>query len=235
MTIWLVSDTINIPTDCFEGVSVLGRKKEPDNTIQQILDVSQKLFLEKGYENTTVQDIVDNLGGLSRGAIYHHFKSKDEIIEAITNRFYHDGFYGYDTKSEKGKKGLEKLQARLLHAYKQHNEQDIFLMSSSLLRNPKYLASQFNEIINDVVPWIKALIEEGKKDGSMQVKNPEVAAQMFGLLLNTWCIPAVYPGDSQQMVERFALFGEQAACMGIPFMNDKLMYEYQKYAKKYSK
>jgi len=104
LTIWLVSDTINIPTDCFEGVSVLGRKKEPDNTIQQILDVSQKLFLEKGYENTTVQDIVDNLGGLSRGAIYHHFKSKDEIIEAITNRFYHDGFYGYDTKSEKGKK-----------------------------------------------------------------------------------------------------------------------------------
>ena len=64
----------------------MGRKKEPDNTIQKILDISHKLFLEKGYEQTTIQDIVDNLDGLSRGAIYHHFKSKDEIIKAITSR-----------------------------------------------------------------------------------------------------------------------------------------------------
>jgi len=212
----------------------MGRKKDPDNTIQQILDVSQKLFLQRGYENTTIQDIVNSLDGLSRGAIYHHFSSKEEIIEAITNRLYHNGFYGYDIKGEQGKKALEKLQRRLLHAYKQHNDQDIFLMSSSLLRNPKYLASQFNEIINDFVPWIKALIEEGNVDGSMQVNNPEAAAQMFGLLLNTWCIPAVYPGNSQQMMERFTLLGEQAACMGIPFMNEKLVSEYRKYAEKFS-
>lgn len=213
----------------------MGRKKAPDNTKQQILDVSQKLFLEKGYENTTVQDIVDSLDGLSRGAIYHHFTSKDEIIEAITRRFYHDGFYGYDSKSEQGRKALEKLQARWLHAYKKHNEHEIFLMSSSLLRNPKYLASQFREIIDSDVPQLKELIEEGNKDGSMQVENPAVAAQMLSFLINTWCIPAVYPGDSEQMIQRFALLGEQAAFMGIPFMNDKLMNEYKKYAEKYAK
>ena len=39
------------------------------------LDVSLKLFLEKGYEETTILDIVDQLGGLTRGAFYHHFKS----------------------------------------------------------------------------------------------------------------------------------------------------------------
>jgi AcrR family transcriptional regulator len=216
-------------------VRLLGRKKAPDSTIQQILDVSQKLFLEKGYENTTVQDIVDNLDGLSRGAIYHHFKSKDEIIEAITRRFYHNGFYGYDSKSEQGKNALEKMQGRWLHAYEKHNEHEIFLMSSSLLRNPKYLASQFREIIDSVVPELKALIEEGNKDGSMQVDNPAIAAQMLGFLLNTWCIPAVYPGDSEQMTQRFTLLGEQAAYMGIPFMNDKLMNEYRKYAEKYTK
>ncbi|HFL2572356.1 TPA: TetR/AcrR family transcriptional regulator [Clostridioides difficile] len=216
-------------------MSFLGRKKEPDNTIQKILDISHKLFLEKGYEQTTIQDIVDNLDGLSRGAIYHHFKSKDEIIKAITSRLYSDGFYGYDVKNDEGKTALGKLQYRLLHAYEQHNKQDIFLMSSSLLRNPKYLATQFDEIINDIVPWIKALIEEGNQDNSMQVKNPEIAAQMFGFLLNTWCIPTVYPGNPQQMIERFTLFGEQAAFMGISFMNDKIMCEYQKFVNKFSK
>ena len=46
------------------------RNKYPEETVQKILDVSMKLFLEKGYEETTVLDIVGELGGLTRGAFY---------------------------------------------------------------------------------------------------------------------------------------------------------------------
>ena len=62
----------------------MARNKHPEQTVQKILDVSLKLFGEKGYEKTTIQDIVDALG-MSKGAIYHHFKSKDDIIEALGN------------------------------------------------------------------------------------------------------------------------------------------------------
>ena len=58
----------------------MARNKYPELTVEKILEVSQRLFLEKGYEQTTIQDIVDNLGGLTKGAVYHHFKSKEEII-----------------------------------------------------------------------------------------------------------------------------------------------------------
>ena len=54
--------------------------------MERILDTAQRLFLEKGYEQTTIQDITDNLGGLTKGAIYHHFKSKEEIIDAVSDR-----------------------------------------------------------------------------------------------------------------------------------------------------
>ena len=56
--------------------------------MEKILEVSLALFNEKGYEKTTIQDIVNALG-MSKGAIYHHFKSKDEIIEALSERCYH--------------------------------------------------------------------------------------------------------------------------------------------------
>ena len=46
------------------------RNKYPEETVQKILDVSMKLFLEKGYEETTILDIVGELGGLTRGAFY---------------------------------------------------------------------------------------------------------------------------------------------------------------------
>ena len=52
------------------------RNKYPEETVQKILDASLKLFLEKGYEETTVLDIISEMGGLTRGAFYHHFKGR---------------------------------------------------------------------------------------------------------------------------------------------------------------
>jgi AcrR family transcriptional regulator len=68
----------------------MARNKYPEITVEKILEVSQRLFLTKGYDNTTIQDIVDELGGLTRGAIYHHFKSKEEIMDALTNKMFHE-------------------------------------------------------------------------------------------------------------------------------------------------
>lgn len=88
----------------------MARNKHPEQTVQKILDVSLKLFGEKGYEKTTIQDIVDALG-MSKGAIYHHFKSKDDIIEALGNQSYSsiDGLRAY-VSSFSDMNGLEKLR-----------------------------------------------------------------------------------------------------------------------------
>ena len=59
------------------------RNKYPEETVQKILDAALKLFSEKGYEETTVLDIIDNMGGMTRGAFYHHFKSKEEVLNAL--------------------------------------------------------------------------------------------------------------------------------------------------------
>lgn len=44
----------------------MSRNKYPELTVEKILDVSKKLFLTKGYEETTIQDIVDELGGCQK-------------------------------------------------------------------------------------------------------------------------------------------------------------------------
>ena len=63
----------------------MARNKYPEQTVKLILDVSTRLFVEKGYEQTSLQDII-NETKLSKGAIYHHFISKEEIFEAIFRR-----------------------------------------------------------------------------------------------------------------------------------------------------
>ncbi len=47
----------------------MARNKHPEETVNLILSVAFRLFMEKGYEHTSIQDIIDHLGGLSKGAI----------------------------------------------------------------------------------------------------------------------------------------------------------------------
>lgn len=63
----------------------MGRSKNPEQTKERIVDASIKLFIEKGYEQTTIQDILDALN-LSKGGLYHHFKSKEEILEVVKQK-----------------------------------------------------------------------------------------------------------------------------------------------------
>ena len=63
--------------------------KEPDIRRNEILDVAQQFFYTKGYEQTSVQDIIDQVG-IAKGTFYHYFGSKvellDELIERMTDQ-----------------------------------------------------------------------------------------------------------------------------------------------------
>ncbi len=63
------------------------REMQKEQTVAEILEVSETLFHEKGYENTSIQNIADKCG-LSKGALYHHFKSKEEVLERICLKQY---------------------------------------------------------------------------------------------------------------------------------------------------
>ena len=51
----------------------------------QIIEAAERLFYEKGYEQNSVQDVLDALS-LSKGGVYHYFQSKIELLEAVCRR-----------------------------------------------------------------------------------------------------------------------------------------------------
>src|SRR5947208_10997168 len=61
----------------------------------EIVAIAGELFAERGYANTTVREIADAAGILS-GSLYHHFASKDEIVDAVLSTFLHDLRERYD-------------------------------------------------------------------------------------------------------------------------------------------
>ncbi len=58
------------------------REKQTAKTIADIIKVAEKLFIQKGFEKTSVQEIAEKCG-MTKGAFYHHFKSKDHVLEKM--------------------------------------------------------------------------------------------------------------------------------------------------------
>lgn len=58
------------------------REKQAVETIADIMRESEKLFIEKGFEKTTVKEIAEKCG-MTKGALYHHFKSKEDVLEKL--------------------------------------------------------------------------------------------------------------------------------------------------------
>jgi AcrR family transcriptional regulator len=59
--------------------------KEPEVRKAEILDAAEKLFIEKSYERASVNDIIKSVG-LSKGAFYYYFKSKEEVLGEILEK-----------------------------------------------------------------------------------------------------------------------------------------------------
>ena len=59
--------------------------KEAEERRSEILDAAEKLFSEKGFDGTSTNDILDEVG-IARGTLYYHFKAKEDILDAMIDR-----------------------------------------------------------------------------------------------------------------------------------------------------
>lgn len=196
------------------------RNKYPEETVQKILEVSLKLFMEKGYDETTVLDIVANLGGLTRGAFYHHFKSKEEVLDALGDKLFFDNNPFERVKQYTNLNGLEKIKMSIKLQYEDSVQQSVGLMSLSMLKNPKILVKSLETNWNMVGPCIAELFEEGIKDGSIEKSaSPEVLSGLF-LMFNFWVMPTVFPGTKAEFMERILLEKKIFENLGAPIFDE---------------
>ena len=151
----------------------MARNKHPEETVHLILDVAFRLFMEKGYEHTSVQDIIDQLGGLSKGAIYHHFKSKDDILMAVTDRMTAESNKMLAAiRDRRDLNGREKLRAIFKESISRSVQNDIFTVAPNFHNNPKLLFSLLHDTIDEVAPnYIVPIIRQGIGDGRSEERR----------------------------------------------------------------
>ena len=200
----------------------MARNKYPEVTVERILDVSQRLFLEKGYENTTIQDIVDELGGLTKGAVYHHFKSKEEIMDAVGDRMFFSNNPFEAVRGRTDLNGLQKLQEAVRLNQSDQERVRLTAQSIPIAKSPRLLQEMIISNRKVLTPYFLELIEEGNRDGSMHTNYPREIAELLPLLTSLWLLSSVYPTSREQMKRKFLFLGEMLEKMGVPLMDDSI-------------
>lgn len=212
------------------GGRIMARNKNPEETVNRILDTAYRLFLEKGYEHTSIQDIINHLGGLSKGAIYHHFKSKEDILEAVTNRITEQSnLMLADIRDRKDLNGQEKLKAIFWESINRPVQDEIFTMAPNFQNNAKLMLSMVNDTVKQVAPsYILPIIEEGIADGTIVTDYPVQLAELIIFVANVWMNPMNFGDTKEESFGKFMVFQQMLRGFGLDIVDERMLGRLQK-------
>ena len=185
--------------------------KSAEERKSEILDVAEQLFAEKGFDNASTNDIIKKIG-IARGTLYHHFSSKEEILDAIVDRMISRSVAGAraiikDTRIPL----LERLTGAFLSLNLNSGAGAEVLEQIHKPQNALLHQKAQERLIGEVVPLIAELIEEGNKCKMFHSKYPLDAAEMIIIYSNTAFddLAGLSPKEMQDKMEAFIYHTEK--------------------------
>ncbi len=203
----------------------MSRNAHLEETVQLIKTVAYRLFMEKGYEHTSIQDIIDHLGGLSKGAIYHHFKSKEDLLVAVTDAMTSESNRMLTViRDRTDLTGKEKLKTIFKESINRSVQDEIFMVAPDFHRNPKLLFSLMHDTIDNVAPnYILPIIKQGIADGSLETDYPEQLAELILLVANVWMNPMIFNSSPEESYQKFMVFRKMLQGFGLDLVDDEIL------------
>ena len=197
----------------------MARNRDSHETRKKILEVSKDLFLEKGFDNTSIQDIIDGLDGLTKGVIYHHFESKDEILQSIVSENNQE-ILNYNWR---GDTALKKIQNSLMDAFSNLKYQRLVYSVSIMLRSPRLLGEQYLSLFSDFLPEIRKKVYEGVKDESIKTEYPEELADLIILTLDVWIGFQISVFSVEELKRKMNFIKLTFEGLGVQLITDEMM------------
>jgi hypothetical protein len=212
----------------------MSRRYNAQESKELIISSAEKLFLEKGFDKVSMRDISEE-AKLSKGAIYHHYKSKDEIIKEIINKYVElqrsmlvdlikktDGYTGKDKIVYLLDNIVDTVESRF---------KKLEVDEYQCIKSPDMVYMYLKNNMNYDAPMLADIIETGNKDGSLSVEKPLECAEIFLMLINIWMDPSVIPYPMERRFEKFKFLQSLMKNLGCDIITDEFIEKTLKYMK----
>lgn len=157
--------------------------KTYDQRQEQILNLARQLFYTQGYENTSVQNIIDTVQ-IAKGTFYHYFKSKDELLEAMLQRETETILQALqETIQNPELNALEKLNALFKQAgLKKAESKETIILLARMFASPSNLKLRINSqrmVGERIQSLYSEIIAQGIQEKRFQTISAAGAAELI--------------------------------------------------------
>lgn len=159
--------------------------KEAQERKNEILDVAGRLFAQKGYDSTSTNDILEEIG-IARGTLYYHFKSKEDILDAMIDRMMGQMLMQAKAVAGQNEVPVQRRLTMIIQALQiRGGPGDEIMEQIHKPQNALMHQKIQNRLLTELNPLLTGLIEEGIAQGICQTDYPEEVVEMTLLYANT--------------------------------------------------
>jgi TetR/AcrR family transcriptional repressor of nem operon len=156
--------------------------KDPEVRRNEIIDVAQALFLSKGYESTSVQDVLDG-AGIAKGTFYHYFGSKMELLDALVARLADSTFAAVEPiVQDENMSAPQKIHAYFDAIMQWKTENRRFFMDIGRViyqdDNAIYREKMLRAARKQIGAFFTVIIKQGLEEGVFSTQYPPEMSQI---------------------------------------------------------
>jgi AcrR family transcriptional regulator len=196
--------------------------KHPDLRRSEILNQALALFLSRGYDNVSLNDIIAD-AGISKGVFYHYFLSKEALLAALADRFAHQTLTELDdVLNDRKLNPLERLNAFLAKGTRIKTElaPGAWAVFGALFRPENQGLYQRVVTASELLfrPILTGIISQGVKERLFETADPEGVADLLQQLAsNTYSFATrfIEAGTEQEKQEALKAFHRRLRLNGM--------------------
>ncbi len=146
--------------------------KKHDVRLNEILDAAELLFIQKGYEKATVNDILEKVD-IGKGTFYHYFKSKEEVMNAVIARMKdHVVNTAQSIADDQTMNAHEKLRSIILSLNISESPDGPMIEELHQSSNAQMHQKSIVETIKDTAPILAEVVKQGVREGVYNTPYP---------------------------------------------------------------
>ena len=176
-----------------------------NKTKRKIFETSMKLFAEKGYDATSIEEITATVG-VAKGTLYYHFSSKEEIFNFLIEEGIKLLQNSIDIKTAKHDNYIDKIKAIILIQIKiVAKYEDIITIILSQFWGNEARNKKCQEHVYDYIGQIEHIVQEGIEKGEIKKGDTRaIASEIYGLI----CSTLVYKKREGEQMDIMKLYHE---------------------------
>lgn len=174
--------------------------KKPEERRQEIIEVAQRHFEEKGYEATQIKDIVREMG-VAQGLFYYYFKSKDEVFEAVAESYASVVVKKIAVRIEQETTALEQLYGIVDGFAEVANDNRLIFEQLHKAQDGLFLKKIVELLRYLLIPKVTEIVKEGVKSGELDCVYIEEISAIISLGIFQF-LEAYYRDTEEKDIEK---------------------------------